>query len=53
MPQIAIETELDCQRAIERIAGLGGCLEGTAEERELIELSVAVEVWEAKRWPHL
>ena len=52
MLKITIETELDCQRALERIAELAGCLERTDEERELSALAEAVKTWETKRWAH-
>lgn len=51
MPKIAIQNELECQRVVERIEELAGCLEDTPEEQELIDLVVAFEEWEAKRWP--
>ena len=50
MPNITIETELQCQSVVERIADLAGCLEDTPEERELINLQLAFEIWESKRW---
>jgi hypothetical protein len=53
MPKVIIETELDCQRALERIADLAGCLELTEEEQELKALSEAVKAWETQRWAHM
>lgn len=50
MPKLTIETELQCQQVTERIAELVGCIEDTPEERELIELMLAYEIWETKRW---
>jgi hypothetical protein len=52
MLKITIETELDCQRALERIAELAGCIESTDEERELRALAEAVKEWETRRWAH-
>ncbi len=52
MPKITIETELGCQRALERIAELAGCLEATSEEQELRALTEAVERWDTQRWAH-
>jgi hypothetical protein len=52
MLKITIETELGCQRALERIAELAGCLEGTIEEQELRALTEAVETWDIQRWAH-
>lgn len=48
MPRITISSDLDRQRAAERIEDLTGCLEGSAEERELIDLVLALEVWDTK-----
>lgn len=48
--QPAIECELDCQRTVERIAALAGCLEGSEEEVELALLVECYERWEARRW---
>lgn len=45
-----IVCELDCQRAVERIAELAGCIEGSDEEVELAVLVEKVELWDAKRW---
>jgi hypothetical protein len=45
-----IVCELDCQRAVERIAELAGCIEGSDEEIELALLVEKVELWDAKRW---
>jgi hypothetical protein len=53
MRKVAIETELDCQRALERIAELAGCLEDTVEELELRALTQAVSAWETQRWGHI
>jgi hypothetical protein len=53
MPNVVIETELDCQRALERIADLAGCLEFSDEEQELGALTEAVKAWETLRWAHL
>ncbi|WP_439498264.1 hypothetical protein [Bosea sp. (in: a-proteobacteria)] len=47
---ILIECELGCQRVIERIDELAGCLEGSAEERELALLPEQLELWEERRW---
>jgi hypothetical protein len=46
----AIECELDCQRAVERIAALAGCLEDSDEDVELALLIECYERWEARRW---
>jgi hypothetical protein len=53
MPKVIIETELDCQRALERIAELAGCLEFSHEEQELRALTEAVKAWETQRWAHM
>lgn len=50
MPVTTIETELQCQSVVERIDDLVACLEDTPEERELVELQLAVEIWDTKRW---
>lgn len=52
MLRMTIETELGCQRALERIAELAGCLERTDEEQELRALAEAVKVWDTQRWAH-
>lgn len=44
-----IECELDCQRVVEHIAELAGCLEGSDEERRLALFVASLERWEIKR----
>jgi hypothetical protein len=51
MPKITIETDDDHRRVMKRIAELAGCLDDTKEERELIDLALAIEIWDAKRRP--
>jgi hypothetical protein len=51
MPTITIETELDYQRALERIDELARCGEGTPDEAELLALIDAVEAWEKDEPP--
>jgi hypothetical protein len=36
---------------IERADALAGCVAGTNEEAELERLTIAIEAYEAKRWP--
>ncbi|HEV7326590.1 MAG TPA: hypothetical protein VGN91_16130 [Bosea sp. (in: a-proteobacteria)] len=48
MPKITIVSEDQRRRIQERIEELTGCREGTSEERELIDLTLAVEIWDAK-----
>lgn len=47
---LKIQCELDCQKAVERIAELAGCLEETPEEAELAALVEQFELWEERRW---
>ncbi|CAM5194503.1 Transcriptional regulator OS=Bosea thiooxidans OX=53254 GN=SAMN05660750_03304 PE=4 SV=1 [Bosea thiooxidans] len=44
--QIATQAEYDA--AIDRIQALTGAPEGSPEEKELLKLVLAVEIWETK-----
>jgi hypothetical protein len=50
MLNIAIRTKQDLDLVLELIEALAGCLEETPEERVLIDLVLALEIWETKRW---
>lgn len=45
----AIENEDDRLRVLERVAELSGCLEQSAEEVELILLTLSLELWELRQ----
>ncbi|WNJ93035.1 hypothetical protein [Bosea sp. 685] len=50
MPSITIETEEQLHSVERRIAQLASCLDDTPEKRELVELTLAYDIWETKRW---
>jgi len=43
-----ISTQVEYEAAMERIQELSGALEGTPEEKQLIQLVLDVEIWETK-----
>jgi len=43
-----IQNEADYQAAMQRREDLAGCLEDTPEERELIAVQLAIDVWETR-----
>jgi len=43
-----IQSEADYQAAMQRREDLAGCLEDTPEERELIAVQLAIDVWETR-----
>ncbi len=45
---LPIRSYTEYEAALDRIAELAGCLEDTAEEREMIDLVVDVAIWETK-----
>lgn len=45
---MVIRNEADYQAALQRREDLAGCLEDTPEERELIAVQLAIEVWETR-----
>ncbi|UZF90426.1 hypothetical protein [Bosea sp. NBC_00550] len=46
---MTITTKTEYEAAKKRIVELAGCAEDTPEEHELINLQLAVEVWESKK----
>lgn len=44
----AVQSEGDRDRVLSRVAELGGCLEQSPEEVELIMLTLALELWELR-----
>lgn len=48
MPKIVITTVEEYEAATQQVQELSGAPEGTPEERRLIELVLAIEVWDSK-----
>lgn len=44
----SIQSQADYDAAIERIQELTGAPEGSMEEKELVKLVLAVEIWDTK-----
>lgn len=45
---MVIQNEADYQAALQRREDLAGCLEDTPEEREMIAVQLAIDVWETR-----
>lgn len=48
MPKVVITTVEEYEAATAEVERLSGAPEGTPEERQLIELILAIEIWDAK-----
>lgn len=48
MPKVVITTVEDYEAATREVQELTGAPEGTPEERRLIDLVLAIEIWDAK-----
>ena len=48
MPNVVITNVQEYEAATQEVQDLSGALEGTPEERRLIDLVLAIEIWDAK-----